>query len=251
MPERAIRAVDTTTPVTRNPMLPIRAHNLGLVIDQAVLLHDVNLELNLDTRTVVMGANGAGKSVLLRLLHGLLVPTSGDISFGGRALNREQRQRQALVFQRPVLLRRSAIANVEYVLKLHKRDVSRASALLDQVGLLEHAARPARQLSGGEQQRLALARALALEPRVLFLDEPSANLDPTATAAIERIINQFHAHGTKVIMVTHDQGQARRIADDVVFLHRGVVIEHTEATQFFDCPQAPQAQDYLAGRLVL
>ncbi|HEY5720378.1 MAG TPA: ATP-binding cassette domain-containing protein, partial [Gammaproteobacteria bacterium] len=162
------------------------------------------------------------------------------------------RQQQALVFQRPVLLRRSVAANLEFVLGLRGPvDRERCRVLLRHVGLEARARQPARLLSGGEQQRLALARALALEPRVLFLDEPTASLDPASTATIERLVREAQAAGTKVVYVTHDIGQARRLADEVVFLHRGRLLEQTPAAGFFERPVSGEARDYLAGRLVV
>jgi tungstate transport system ATP-binding protein len=157
-----------------------------------------------------------------------------------------------MVFQRPVLLRRSVAANINFVLTLRgNATAQRTMALLDEVGLADRAAQPARLLSGGELQRLALARAMALEPRVLFMDEPTASLDPAATAAIEAIVMRVHQRGTKIVLITHDLGQARRLADDVVFLNRGRLIEYTAANRFFDSPDSREASDYLAGRLIL
>ena len=233
-----------------NSMLPGKVRGLTYTIHGDRLIEDVDLDLKVG-RTVVMGANGAGKSVLLRLLHGLLVPTKGYVHWGGKPIDQSIRTRQAMVFQRPVMLRRSVLANIEFVLDLRARGgVERALEIIEQVGLERQVKRAARQLSGGEQQRLALGRALALDPSVLFLDEPAANLDPAATAQIESIIHRFHANGTKVILVTHDVGQARRVADDVVFLHHGRVIEHAPATTFFDEPESKVASSYLAGELV-
>ena len=227
---------------------------IGLVYrsGERTLIDGIDLRIPSISRTVVMGANGAGKSLLLRLLHGLLIPTAGQVSWGGRVLDDAQRRQQAMVFQRPVLLRRSVAANIRFVLKLRGRaDSARIDAILDEVGLAAHARQPARLLSGGEQQRLALARALATNPLVLFLDEPTASLDPASTAAIEAIVNRAHTRGTKIIFVTHDLGQARRLADDVIFLRDGKLAEHTPAQTFFDTPASQAARDYLDGRLVI
>lgn len=226
----------------------------GLVyrVGNVNLIDGIDLRMPARTLTVVMGPNGAGKSVLLRLMHGLLTPKSGEVWWGGRPLDDELRRRQAMVFQRPVLLRRSVAANINFVLRLRgNATAQRTMALLDEVGLADRAAQPARLLSGGELQRLALARAMALEPRVLFMDEPTASLDPAATAAIEAIVMRVHQRGTKIVLITHDLGQARRLADDVVFLNRGRLIEYTAANQFFDSPDSREASDYLAGRLIL
>ena len=243
--------LDDEAGVHANSMLPGRVRGLSYVVNNNQLLNDIDLDLEAGTKTVIMGANGAGKSLLLRLLHGLLVATTGTIHWGSKPNSLSTRRRQAMVFQRPVLLRRSVQANIEFVLKLRGRNQpARADQILDEVGLLRHAKRAARQLSGGEQQRLALARALALEPRVLFLDEPTANLDPAAIASIESIINTFHLSSTKIVLVTHDIGQARRLSDEVVFLHRGQLIEQTAAATFFTNPTSDTASSYLAGKLV-
>lgn len=212
----------------------------------------IDLDLAPRSLTVVMGPNGAGKSLLLRLLHGLIEPTAGHVFWGGRSSSDELRRHQAMVFQRPILLRRSVSANIRFVLALRRNySQHRVHAALEEVGLADRAAQPARLLSGGEQQRLAMARALALEPQVLFLDEPTANLDPFSMAAIESIISRSHDRGTKIVLVTHDVGQARRLADDVVFLNQGRLVEHAPAERFFEDPGSKQARDYLAGRLLL
>jgi tungstate transport system ATP-binding protein len=156
-----------------------------------------------------------------------------------------------MVFQRPIMLRRSAHANVVYALKLARTQRAKAVAMeaLQEVGLAPFAQRPARVLSGGEQQRLALARAWALHPEVLFLDEPTANLDPSATREIETIIKAFDAAGTKIVMATHNLGQARRLADEVIYLHRGRVIERAPVERFFAQPATPEAAAFIKGEL--
>jgi tungstate transport system ATP-binding protein len=201
----------------------------------------------------VLGPNGAGKSLLLRLCHGLIRPTAGRIRWACADPARLRRQ-QAFVFQRPVLLRRSASANIAYALAVagvpYAERRRRAVAALEQVGLAPLAERPARVLSGGEQQRLALARAWALAPKVLFLDEPTANLDPAATRAIEAVIAAMAEAGVKIVMTTHDLGQARRHADEIVFLHKGRLIERADAARFFACPGTPEARAFVAGELL-
>jgi tungstate transport system ATP-binding protein len=216
------------------------------------LVDAIDLDLPSRSLTMVMGPNGAGKSLLLRLMHGLLRPTAGQVTWGGNPLDDAVRKQQAMVFQRPVLLRRSVAANIRFVLKLRGlANPERVLEVLEYAGLARQAHQPARLLSGGEQQRLALARALALDPQVLFMDEPTASLDPASTAAIESIVRRVHERGTKIIFVTHDLGQARRLADDVVFLNRGRLVEHTPAPRFFDDPDSGAARDYLDGRLIL
>ncbi len=236
--------------------IPARAcigETRGLVyrVGDRRLIDGVDLTIPRASISVVMGSNGAGKSLLLRLLHGLLPPSAGQVLWGGRPLDDGSRRQQAMVFQRPVLLRRSVGANIRFVLKLRGRaDATRIEQILAEVGLLAHIRQPARLLSGGEQQRLNLARALASDPRVLFLDEPTANLDPSSTAAIEAIVRRAHLRGTKIIFVTHDLGQARRLADDVVFMSAGRLTEQSSAPAFFDQPASSAARDYLEGRLV-
>lgn len=234
-------------------LLPLRARALSYETTSGErLISGIDLTLDAGSLTVVMGPNGAGKSLLLRLLHGLIEPTAGTITYAGRPLDAAVRAKQALVFQKPVLLRRSVGANIDFVLKQrHDQDPETKRALLNQVGLLDRANQPARLLSGGEQQRLALARALATRPDILFMDEPTASLDPASTAGIEQITRDTHDAGTKVIFVTHDIAQARRLAGDVVFLNAGRLLETASAEHFFTNPQSPEAQAYLDGRLVV
>lgn len=218
----------------------------------ALLVDGIDLDLPSRSLTVVMGPNGAGKSLLLRLMHGLLRPAAGQVIWGGRPMDEEVRRRQAMVFQRPVLLRRSVAANIRFVLKLRGLATpERTTEILEYAGLADQAHQPARLLSGGEQQRLALARALALDPQVLFMDEPTASLDPASTAAIEAIVRGAYQRGAKIVYVTHDVGQAHRLADDVVFLNRGRLVEHTPAPRFFQNPDSREARGYLDGRLIL
>jgi tungstate transport system ATP-binding protein len=211
------------------------------------IIEPLTLQLEAGPATVILGANGAGKSVLMRLMHGLLTPTEGKVCWSGE----NPRRHQAMVFQRPVMLRRSALANVVYALKVAGVvDAQRvARAALEEVGLAHLAHRSARVLSGGEQQRLALARAWALHPEVLFLDEPTASLDPAATRAVETVIAAFDMAGTKIIMTTHDLAQARRLADEVLFLHKGRLLEHSPARDFFERPSTPEGRAYVAGEL--
>ena len=232
-------------------ILPLRLEGAGYAVGGKPLLTDITLTVEAGRRLVVMGANGAGKSLFLRLCHGLIDPTSGRrIWASGEA----RAAAQAMVFQRPVLLRRSVAANLDYPLALMGLDrVARratVTATLDRFGLAPLADRPARLLSGGEQQRLALARAWSMRPQVLFLDEPSSALDPSATRTIEEMIETFSDDGITIVLTTHNLGQARRLAQDVVFLHRGRLIEQAQAETFFAGPKAPEARAFLAGDLI-
>jgi len=203
--------------------------------------------------TAVVGPNGAGKTTLLRIGMGLLKPSSGRVTWGGR--ENAAATRRAFLFQRPVMLMRSAASNIDYALasaNVPRADRKRrTSELLALVGLSDFEARPARRLSGGEQQRLALARALARDPELLFLDEPTASLDPAAAKAVEDILREVAGRGIKIVVTTHDLGTARRIAGDVVLLHRGRVIEHTQSGIFFNQPKTEEARRFQAGDLLI
>jgi len=231
-------------------ILPLVARDIVLRFGTVSVLDGLSMDLTGSGCTMIMGPNGAGKSLLLKILHGLIAPTSGHISWGVQSASGVM-ARQALVFQKPVLLRRSVAANLDFVLKVRGKDPALRDDLLNHVGLRDKAQQPARLLSGGEAQRLALARALASEPDVMFLDEPTASLDPASVIAIERIVNEARSRGVRIIFVTHDVGQARRIGDEVVFLHRGRVAEHSPAATFFTKPRSQAARDYLDGRIVV
>jgi tungstate transport system ATP-binding protein len=232
--------------------LPLVLENVSVLVRDVALIRGVSLQLDAGAPTVLVGPNGAGKSTLIRLAMGLVAPTAGRITWGGRA--ETDGRRRAMVFQRPVMLRRSAAQNVSYALHAagNARDArARGTDLLAQAGLAHLADRPARRLSGGEQQRLALARALARDPEVLFLDEPTASLDPAATKAVEDILRTIAQSGVKLVMATHDLGQARRLAGEIVFMLRGSVGEHTGAERFFTAPMTPEAAAFTRGDLVI
>ncbi|MGD9828011.1 MAG: ATP-binding cassette domain-containing protein [Hyphomicrobiaceae bacterium] len=231
--------------------LPIGFDGVGVAFGGRVVLEGVSMELRNGAPTVLIGPNGSGKTTLMRLASGLMAPTMGRITYAGRTSARADRY--AFVLQKPVMLRRSTAANVAYALTAAGRraEPPRIQALLELVGLPEHAGRPARRLSGGEQQRLALARALAREPEVMFLDEPTASLDPGSTNAVEEIIRKAVEQGVKVVMATHDLGQARRLAGDILFLAKGRVLENAPASRFFVEPSSQEGRRFLAGELVL
>src|SRR5512139_1494087 len=205
-------------------LLPLTLERVCFSAGSRPIIRGISARFEAGPRTVILGPNGAGKSVLLRLCHGLLEPTAGAVHWNSPELRGGPR-RQAMVFQRPVMLRRSALGNVAYALRhagFNARErQDRALQALARVGLDAYADHPARVLSGGEQQRLALARVWALRPEILFLDEPTASLDPGATHEIEKIIAGLHAAGTKIVLVTHNLGQARRLADEILFLQGG------------------------------
>jgi tungstate transport system ATP-binding protein len=233
-------------------LLPLVLEDVCFSAGGRVIIDALSMEIGAGPRTVILGPNGAGKSVLMRLCHGLLAPTAGRITWRGTRNGRRPRQ-QAMVFQRPVMLRRSALANVTYGLALagvsrREREL-RAQDVLEAVGLSHIAAKPARVLSGGEQQKLALARAWALGPEVLFLDEPTANLDPGATRDLETIVGQIHASGTKIVMTTHNLGQARRLGDEILFIDGGRLVERAPVDRFFTQPETSEAAAFIRGEL--
>lgn len=215
------------------------------------LIKEISCTVDAGPVSIVIGPNGAGKSLLLRLCHGLLRPTAGRILWtAGEGVDPERHQ--AMVFQRPVMLRRSVAANVEYALALRhiprRRRAGTVEEVLARTGLRRFAEQPARVLSFGEQQKLALARAWALEPQVLFLDEPTASLDPAATRAVEDIVLAIRTGGTKIVMTTHDLAQASRLADEILFLHRGRLYEQTPADRFFISPRSTEARQFVEGK---
>ena len=237
-------------PVTN---LPILLDDISFAVRDVTILDRITLALSAGAPTVVIGPNGAGKTTLLRLAMGLIQPTAGRATWGGRA--DASSDRRAIVFQRPVMLRRSAEANLRYALEAANVPGAehglRVHELLALVGLTNLGDRPARKLSGGEQQRLALARALAKDPQVLFLDEPTASLDPAATKSVEDLIRDIAARGIKVVMSTHDLGEARRLAGDVVLMHRGRIVEASDARTFFNNPKTEEAHRFVAGELLV
>jgi tungstate transport system ATP-binding protein len=238
---------------TDHPLLPLVASDLSLEIGGRPVIRDVSFRIAMPGRTVVLGPNGAGKSVLLRLCHGLIRPTGGQLSWGGFDVD-GARGHQAMVLQRPVILRRSVSGNLLHVLRV--KGVPRAQraayvqAALEQAGLAGLESRPARDLSGGQQKRLAIARACMLRPAVLLLDEPTANLDPAGVRGVEELIRAVAAAGTKILMSTHDIAQAGRLAHDVLFVHDGRLREYAAAERFFAAPEDPAAARFLAGELL-
>jgi tungstate transport system ATP-binding protein len=233
--------------------VPVALEDVSVLIGPLALLDGVSLQVSPGGPTVLIGPNGAGKTTLLRVAMGLIAPSRGRITWAGR--EHAPPDRRAIVFQRPAMLRRSTAANIRYALAAAAAPRAtrneRIGELLSLVGLDGLERRPAPRLSGGEQQRLALARALARDPDLLLLDEPTASLDPAATKAIEDILGSVAARGVKVVMSTHDLGQAKRIGGDIALLHRGRLIEHATAADFFAAPRTEEAKRFIAGELLV
>jgi tungstate transport system ATP-binding protein len=233
--------------------LPIVLRDISVFSRGLAILDCVSLEFMPGAPTVLIGPNGGGKTTLLRVAMGLIYPAGGQVTWGGRS--NVPPMRRAFVLQRPVMLRRSAAANIGYALAtvgmMRADRPARTAELLQLVGLTGLGDRPARRLSGGEQQRLALARALARDPEILFLDEPTSSLDPGSTKAIEDVIRAIAARGIKVVMATHDLGEARRLAGDIVLVHRGRAVENGLAVEFFAQPRTQDGRRFIAGELLL
>lgn len=233
--------------------LPLQFDHIRYAAGSRQILEIDSLTLTTGAPTAIVGPNGAGKTTLLRLAMGLLAPSAGRITWGGRS--NVGPARRAFLFQRPVMLMRSAASNIDYALasvKTPRKERKRKTAeLLALVGLSGFGDRPARRLSGGEQQRLALARSLARDPEILFLDEPTASLDPAAAKSVEDVLRAVASRGVKIVMTTHDLGSPRRLAGDVILLHRGKITEHSSSEIFYQQPKTEEARRFQAGDLLI
>ncbi|MEX2454336.1 MAG: ATP-binding cassette domain-containing protein [Rhodospirillaceae bacterium] len=235
-------------------ILPLAAEGLVFEAGGRRVVDGIDLTIRQGERVAFVGPNGAGKTLTLRMLHGLSAPSAGSVRWAVPKGETAGRRRHAMVFQNPVMLRRSARANVVHALSAAgfpgSECADRADAVLGRYGLASLAGRPARVLSGGEQQRLAIARAAALEPEAMFLDEPSSALDPGATRQIEEMLADLHAGGVTLVFATHDLGQARRLAGRIAVFNRGRIVEDGPADRVLDAPCHPAARAFVAGELL-
>ncbi len=236
-----------------NSLLPINVKCLHYVKGKRILLNKISCEISTNGTTIILGPNGAGKTLLLKCMHGLINYDYSRILFSGSYINKKIRLQQSMVFQTPILLRRSVFNNLFFVTKQRKIKISKENILktLKKVDLLNLANERATLLSGGEKQRLSLARAIITSPKVLFLDEATSNLDPYSIQIIEKIIKEVSIKGTKVIAVTHDLSQAKRLADDIVFINKGTICEHTDAISFFTKPKSREGSLFISGKLIV
>lgn len=216
------------------------------------ILGPVNMQLAETGVTIVLGPNGAGKTTLLKVLHGVERLSAGKVQWN--LPEEEARQAQAYVFQTPIMLRRTVAENLAYPLRLAgvpKQEIAaRVADWADRIGLSDALDRPAPRLSGGEKQKLALGRALIRNPSVVFLDEPCASLDGRSTREFEALLQRAHEDGTRIIMTTHNTGQAKRLATDVIFLLSGGVNATASAQEFFTDPGTPEAKAFLKGDIL-
>lgn len=236
----------------RHDLTPIQFVDLSVVLGQKLILDKINCKIKSNSITAVLGPNGAGKSIFLQTINGLVSIQSGRLTFNSMQNNQEIREQQAMVFQTPVLLRRTVMANMQFVSNLrNKKSNQLLKNLLDKVGLEGYEEKPARLLSGGEKQRLSMARALIVNPNLLLLDEPTANLDPYSLNLIEDLVLEENSIGKTVIFTTHDMSQAKRLATDVIFLNKGKVLEQTVSKTFFKKPKSFEAQKYINGEILI
>ena len=233
-------------------LTPIRFKDLSVILGQKIILDKINCKIKSNSITAVLGPNGAGKSIFLQTINGLFSVQSGRLTFNLMEINQEIREQQAMVFQTPVLLRRTVMANMQFVSNLrNKKSNQLRKNLLDKVGLEGSEEKPARLLSGGEKQRLSMARALIVNPNLLLLDEPTANLDPYSLNLIEDLVLEENSIGKTIIFTTHDMSQAKRLATDVIFLNKGKVLEQTISKTFFKSPKTLEAQKYINGEILI
>ena len=231
---------------------PIKIKNISILLNDRIILRNINCQINDKSITAILGPNGAGKSLLLQTINGLIPILKGGITYNLRQLDDNIRQQQAMVFQSPTLLRRTVLGNMEFVNSINKNtNMLDVKSILKKVGLEAFNNKPARLLSGGEKQRLSLARALLIQPKLLLLDEPTANLDPYSLKLIEDLISEENSKGTTIILTTHDMSQAKRLASDIIFINKGEILEQTQAKIFFKEPQTIEAKRYLTGEILL
>jgi len=236
-------------------VIPLSAVNVGIRRLGRQLLDVADLSIGHSGCTLIVGPNGAGKSLLIRALCDLQACDYGQVRWAGKKPNRQMRHQVGMLLQRPVLLRRSSLDNLVFALlqtgesKKHARIL--ATEALHKAGLSQVAQVPAQKLSGGEQQRVALARALLLKPQVLLLDEATANVDPASTYVIEQQLLESVEAGVSVVMVSHDIGQVKRLATDVLLMHQGQVIEYCSRDTFFNRPGNPLTLRWIAGELLV
>jgi len=237
----------------------IRTHNLSQEYDGENILRGINLQLERGRIHAIIGPSGVGKSVLLRLLNLLEEPTSGEIHFDGKALRENDhlvlQRKMTLVFQKPALFNTSVYENVAYGLRVRKENrrsiLEKVKKALEVVGLKGYEHKRTRDLSGGEKQRVAIARAMVLEPGILFLDEPTSDLDPRNVAIIEGLIKYINREfKTTIVIATHNMFQAKRLAHQTTFLFEGRIVESGSAREIFTNPKDRRILRFIEGKMI-
>ena len=234
-------------------MFPLRVTDVKINIKSKRLIGPINLEIEQNGISILLGANGSGKTTLLEALHGLRKLSAGKVEWN--TSNSQAAAEQAFVFQSPIMLRRTVAENLAFPLKV--RRLSKLTTTTEvmmwakKIGLEDKIKQQAMLLSGGEMQAVAVARALITKPKMLFLDEPTASLDGATKKAIEDILISASSNGTKILMSTHDLGQLKRLARDIIFLHNGIVEAHCSKEEFLTKPPSKAAKQFLAGDIVL
>ena len=234
-------------------MFPLRVTDVKINIKSKRLIGPINLEIEQNGISILLGANGSGKTTLLEALHGLRKLSAGKVEWN--ISNNQAAAEQAFVFQSPIMLRRTVAENLAFPLKV--RRLSKLTTTTEvmmwakKIGLEDKIRQQAMLLSGGEMQAIAVARALITKPKMLFLDEPTASLDGATKKAIEDILISASSNGTKILMSTHDLGQLKRLARDIIFLHNGIVEAHCSKEEFLTKPPSKAAKQFLAGDIVL
>ena len=234
-------------------MFPLRVTDVKINIKSKRLLGPINLEIEQNGISILLGANGSGKTTLLEALHGLRKLSAGKVEWN--ISNSQAAAEQAFVFQSPIMLRRTVAENLAFPLKV--RRLSKLTTTTEvmmwakKIGLEDKIKQQAVLLSGGEMQAIAVARALITKPKMLFLDEPTTSLDGATKKAIEDILISASSNGTKILMSTHDLGQLKRLARDIIFLHNGIVEAHCSKEEFLTKPPSKAAKQFLAGDIVL
>ena len=226
-------------------ILPLVINNLTFKIDDNKILKNINLNSNEKNITIIAGNNGSGKSTLLKILHGLIQTPINTIQWGGFSIS-EIKQSQSMVFQSPILLNRTTYENLLYVIKNKKiKDKYYIDKIIEKLNLKSIEKVNAKYISGGERQKVAIAMSIIGEPRIIFLDEPTSQLDPSYKNEIESIINDLSKNKTKIFMTSHDISQIKRIGKEIIFLDKGEVIYNNTVEKFFKDKQNKLIKNYI------
>ena len=226
-------------------ILPLVINNLNFKIDDNKILKNINLNSNEKNITIIAGNNGSGKSTLLKILHGLIETPINTIQWGEFSIS-EIKQSQSMVFQSPILLNRTTYENLLYVIKNKKiKDKYYIDKIIEKLNLKSIENVNTKYISGGERQKVAIAMSIIGEPKIIFLDEPTSQLDPSYKNEIESIINDLSENETKIFMTSHDISQIKRIGKEIIFLDKGEVIYKNTVEKFFKDKQSELIKNYI------